>query len=271
MGFGDLFIPAVCQPFIVLGVAMSYMKLDNVMLEYPLYGVRGNDLRQVLLRQLVGGVVDSHNKNVVVRALDNISLDIKSGTQILLVGHNGAGKSTLLKLMAGVYKPTQGSFRKQGRVISIFDLLYGMVFEATGRDNVLIRAASMGIPLAEARQKTDEIIAFSGLDSYIDMPIYSYSAGMLVRLGFSITTAFEADILLIDEVINAGDADFMHKATDRLKRLSREAAITIVASHALDTAAEFASHALWLEKGSVKAYGEVNGILADMKKASANK
>ncbi len=247
---------------------MSYIKLDNVTLDYPLYGVRGNDLRQAILKTLVGGVISQgRHETVVVRALDNVTLNLEPGTQVLLVGHNGAGKSTLLKLMAGVYKPTTGICTTSGRIQTIVDLFYGMVYDATGRDNVLIRAAAMGVPLNDARKKIDEIIDFSGLESYIDMPIYTYSAGMLVRLGFSITTAFEADILLIDEVINAGDATFMEKARARLKELTRHAAITVIASHAMEHAAELASHALWLEKGTVKGYGPVTDIMNEIHQA----
>lgn len=248
---------------------MAYLKLSNVSLDYPLYGIRGHDLRKALVKRFVGGFVkvDEGRDTVVVRALDNLSLDIKPGDQVLLAGHNGAGKSTLLKVMAGVYPPTSGVYEKQGRILSIFDLLYGMIYDASGRDNIQIRAAAMGIPLAEARSKVDEIIAFSELESYIDMPIYTYSAGMLVRLGFAITTAFEADILLIDEVIGAGDASFQHKAQQRLKELAKGAAITVVASHAFEMAAEFATTALWLEKGGVKAYGPINDILDQLKVA----
>ncbi len=246
---------------------MTHIKLDNVTLDYPLYGVRGNDLRKTLVKSLVGGFVnfDEDKARVSIKALDQVSLDINQGDQVLLVGHNGAGKSTMLKLIAGIYKPVSGTFTREGRVLSIFDLFYGMVFEASGRDNILIRAASMGISLEDARAKLDEIIDFSGLEEFIDMPIYSYSAGMLVRLGFSITTAFDADIILIDEVISAGDASFVEKAQKRLKDLSNRAAITIVASHAVELGAEFASKALWLEQGRIKRYAPIDDVLKEMK------
>lgn len=248
---------------------MSYLTLDNVSLDYPMYGVRGNDLRKAMVRRLVGGMVqvDSGIGTVVVRALEGITLDLKSGAQLLLVGHNGAGKSTLLKVLAGVYPPTTGTIQSQGRVLSIFDLLNGFVYDASGKDNIVIRAAAMGIGITEAKRNIDDIIAFAELDSYIDMPIYSYSAGMLVRLGFAITTAFEADILLIDEVIGAGDASFQHKAQARLKNLAKEAAITVLASHALDLGGEFAQSALWLEKGRQRAYGPVGEVLQQMKES----
>ncbi len=251
---------------------MAHLKLKNVTLDYPLYGVRGNDLRQTLVKTLVGGMIklDNEKARVSIKALDDVSLDIHEGDQILLVGHNGAGKSTLLKLLAGVYKPVSGTFDREGRVLSIFDIFYGMVYEASGRDNILIRAALMGIPLAQARAKMDEIIDFSGIEKYIDMPIYSYSAGMLVRLGFSITTAFDADIILIDEVINAGDASFVVKAQNRLKALSERAAITVVASHSIDLGAEFASKALWLEHGRIKSYAPIEDVIAQMKQEEGN-
>ncbi len=244
---------------------MARITLQNVSLDYPLYGVRGNDLRKAIVRQVVGGMVhvDGGNDTVVVRALNDLTLDLQAGTQLLLAGHNGAGKSTLLKLLAGVYAPTFGTCTRVGRVLTIFDLLYGMVFDASGRDNILIRAAAMGIPLTEARAKTDEIIDFAQLDSYIDMPIYSYSAGMLVRLGFAITTAFEADIVLIDEVIGAGDAAFQERARKRLEGIARNAAITVVASHSIAIGQQLRD-ALWLEKGGIKAYGPVNDIMNAM-------
>lgn len=246
---------------------MAHLTLTDVNLDYPMYGVRGNDLRKAVVRRLVGGrvQVDSGIGTVTVRALEDINLDLKPGSQLLLVGHNGAGKSTLLKVLAGVYKPTTGTISSSGRVLSIFDLLNGFVYDASGKDNIVIRAAAMGIGLTEARSKVDEIIAFAELDSYIDMPLYSYSAGMIVRLGFAITTAFEADILLLDEVIGAGDASFQLKAQTRLKNLAKEAAITVLASHALEAGGEFAVSALWLEKGRQRAYGPVEEVLQNMK------
>ncbi len=168
----------------------------------------------------VGGAIAMGARGiVVVRAIDNISFEIKSGERVGLIGHNGAGKTTLLRTLAGIYEPTGGHLQTVGRIMPLFNLMEGMMPDATGREFIKIRATLLGLQPKEIDAMAEEVVDFSGeLGDCIDMPVRMYSTGMLVRLAFAIATSATSDILLFDELIGAGDARFVEKAQERLQR-----------------------------------------------------
>lgn len=186
-----------------------------------------------------------------VHALKNISLEIRSGERVGLLGHNGAGKSTFLRMVAGLYPISHGTRIVEGTVRSLFDLSLGFEPDATGRENILYRGLLLGLSPKFMRAIEEEVVEFAGLGEFIDYPIKTYSAGMQVRLAFAISTAVGGDILLLDEVIGAGDANFMEKAKQRITGLIEQAEIMVLASH------DFSALSSLCERGLVFHHGEL--------------
>lgn len=171
------------------------------------------------------------NDAIVVRALDGVSLEIKDGERVALVGHNGSGKSTMLRVLAGIYKPSKGSVRIRGTVGALLDPAAGMDPDATGIENIYLRGRVLGLTDREIRTHLDDIVEFTELANFIALPMRTYSAGMFARLAFAVSTAISPDVLLIDEGIGAGDAHFMQKIQTRLQNMIDRSPILILASH----------------------------------------
>ena len=225
---------------------------DNVTVDFPIYSTPHRSLKKSLLKIATGGRISSDAGGaVVVRALDGVSFDLKEGDRLGLTGHNGSGKSTLLRVLAGVYEPTGGSLSVQGRIASLLDISIGMDHEASGLENIFLRGILLGLSKSDIQKKTEEIINFSGLGDFIDLPVRTYSSGMAMRLAFSIATSVEADILLMDEWLSVGDADFVKKAEDRLKALVNKTPILVMASHSPEILKEVCSRVMRLEKGKI--------------------
>lgn len=205
-----------------------------------------------------------------VHALKDINLEIHSGERVGLLGHNGAGKSTFLKTVAGLYPISSGHLKINGQVRSLFDLSLGFEPDATGRENILYRGLLLGLSPKFMKEKESEIVEFAGLGEFIDYPIKTYSAGMQVRLAFAISTTVGGDILLLDEVIGAGDANFMAKAKQRITQLIENAEILVLASHDFSALSSICNRGLVFHKGqiifdgnidqAIQAYKEKNGI-----------
>ena len=210
---------------------MAFINLQGVGVDFPVYDSRARSFKQALTE--LGGRLsrDEGNGRVTIEALRDVTLSLRAGERVALIGRNGAGKSTLLKVMAGVYEPPIGRAEISGRVASLLNMTMGMDFAATGYNNIIMRGVFLGMTFAEARSKIPEIEEFTELGSYLSLPIRTYSSGMLVRLALAIATAGEADILLTDEVIGAGDASFMQKASERLKSVIERAKILVIATH----------------------------------------
>jgi len=206
-----------------------------------------------------GGTISGSGSKRFVTALDGVSFELEAGDRLGLVGANGAGKTTLLKVLYGIYEPNGGRLDINGRVDALFNINLGFRPEATGRRNILLRGLINGWSEAEIDARTDEIIAFSELGEFIDMPFKTYSQGMGARLAFSIATTLEPQILLMDEWIGAGDADFQAKATVRMDELAEKAGIIILASHQPDLIARTCNKLLELEHGRVKRFGPLQG------------
>jgi len=239
------------------------IEFTNVRADFPIYNSSSRSLKKAVLNIATGGkIVSSDRSHVVIRAIDNISFKVAEGERVGLVGPNGAGKSTLLRLLAGVYKPTAGNIEVQGSVKSLIDIGLGIDNEATGRQNIFLSAALMDIPRSTIESNIDEIIEFSDLGQYIDMPVRTYSSGMHLRLAFSVTTFMSSDVLLMDEWLSVGDAGFRKRAEAKMNNLIEQSKILVVASHSKELLEKTCTRIIWLEHGAIKMDGGVNEVLA---------
>lgn len=241
-----------------------YIKLNGVNLHYASVAFKERSLKSLLSNAFKLGSKRADIKDV--HALKNISLEIKGGERVGLLGHNGAGKSTFLKTVAGLYPVSAGDVEVHGEVRSLFDLSMGFEPDATGRENVLYRGLLLGLSPSFMRQKEAEIVDFAGLGEFIDYPIKTYSAGMQVRLAFAISTAVGGDILLLDEVIGAGDANFMGKARARIADLVAAAEILILASHDFGALSSLCTRGLVFHHGSIVFDGPIAAAIHEYKK-----
>jgi lipopolysaccharide transport system ATP-binding protein len=211
---------------------MAHIVARELYVDFPIYGANSRSLKKAIFRAATGGLIARDSADdVVVRALNGVSFELKDGDRVGLVGHNGSGKSTLLRVLAGAYEPMRGTVSVEGRVASMLNIWIGMDEEATGYENIFLRGVVMGFRAREIRPLIDEIVAFSELGDYIHMPMRTYSSGMAMRLAFAISTCVSADILLMDEWLSVGDHDFSEKAKARLSRVVEGARIMVLASH----------------------------------------
>ena len=232
--------------------------LQDVHLRFRIRSAARVSLKEYLVRGLFRA---SANPPVEVHALRGVTLRVREGERLGVVGHNGAGKSTLLKVIAGVYPPTGGVRRVTGRVCSLFDLMVGFEMEASGWDNIRFRSYLQGETPRTIRPKIQSIATFSELGRFLDVPLKYYSAGMLVRLAFSIASAAEPEVLLIDEALAAGDASFRVKARERIGELKRSARLMVLVSHDLNALPELCSSVAWMERGEVKLLGPCEEVI----------
>jgi ABC-type polysaccharide/polyol phosphate transport system ATPase subunit len=242
---------------------MAQIELKNVVAEFPIYGTQPS-LRNALFGRVVGGVLrrQGHgSKHVVVRALENVSLTVRHGDQIGIVGHNGAGKSTLLRVFAGIYEPSQGTITVEGRVSPLFSTSPGLDPDDTGYENIVTCGLLLGMSRDEIEQKMPEIEAFSELSDYLALPARTYSTGMLVRLGFAIATALDPEILLLDEELGAGDARFAMRAAKRVEALIERSSIVVLASQSEELIRRICNRAILLDHGKLVADGPTDEIL----------
>jgi len=195
------------------------------------------------------------------RALEDVSFALPRGEGLALIGENGAGKSTLLKILAGITAPTAGSFQVRGKVASILELGSGFHPEFTGRQNIVLNAAMLGLSQEELRRKMPDIVAFSELGDFIDQPVKCYSTGMAMRLGFSIATQVEPDVLIVDEALSVGDGYFQKKCMDRLRVFVDSGGTLLFCSHAMYYVSTFCQRALWLRNGRAEALGPVSEVV----------
>ena len=193
-------------------------------------------------------------------ALNHVSFSVERGETLGLIGHNGAGKSTMLKVISGILKPTSGSVWCGGNVVPMLELGSGFDFDLTGEENIFLNGAILGYSKAFLESKYDEILAFSELGEFIHSPIRNYSSGMLARLAFSVATVVRPEILIVDEILSVGDADFQEKSRRRMMELMGGGATVLFVSHSLEQIREMCSHVIWLEHGTVKMYGPTDEV-----------
>lgn len=241
---------------------MSSITLKDVSVAFPIYGASGRSLKKRVVALGTGGRVGRDDGNrTIVQAIDRLSLDIRHGDRVALLGHNGAGKSTLLKVLAGIYEPQSGDIGVEGRVAPVFDLSLGLDPDSTGYENIRLRGLYLGLSRAQMIEKTDEIAEFTGLGEFLDMPLRTYSSGMQARLAFAVSTSIDPDILLLDESVGTGDAEFSKKARKRVTELIDRSGILVFATHAVELAERFCNKALLMEKGAMVRYGPIRDVM----------
>ncbi|WP_067648367.1 galactan export ABC transporter ATP-binding subunit Wzt/RfbE [Nocardia harenae] len=229
--------------------------------EFPIFDAKSRSLKKAFLGKAGGAIGRNQSDVVVVEALRDITLSLREGDRIGLVGHNGAGKSTLLRLLSGIYEPSRGSARIRGRVAPVFDLGVGMDPEISGFENIVIRGLFLGQTRKQMMAKIDEIADFTELGEYLSMPLRTYSTGMRVRLAMGVVTSIDPEILLLDEGIGAVDAEFMKKARKRLQELVSRSGILVFASHSNEFLAQLCDSALWIDHGRIRQHGGIEEVV----------
>lgn len=241
---------------------MTSVILKDVQVHFPVYSAGGRSLKSSLVRTATGGRISNpSSRNAMVYALDGISATLEHGDRVGLIGHNGAGKTTLLRVIAGIYEPSSGTVERVGHVTSLFNVTLGMNLEATGYENIMLRGLFLGMSRREIIELRPAIAEFSELGDYLAMPVGTYSSGMMLRLAFSISTAVHADIILMDEWLSVGDANFVRKATQRLDRLVDRSGILVLASHSPDLLRQTCEKVVWIERGRIAGFGPVDAVL----------
>ncbi|HEX5345620.1 MAG TPA: ABC transporter ATP-binding protein, partial [Pseudonocardiaceae bacterium] len=235
--------------------------------DFPIFDAKTRSLEKALLGTVgrAGGKIGIDSKVPIIEALRNITVSLRHGDRVGLIGHNGAGKSTLLRLLSGIYEPTRGSSQIVGKVAPVFDLGVGMDPEISGYENIIIRGLFLGMSRKQMEARTEEIAEFSELGDYLSMPLRTYSTGMRVRLALGVVTSIDPEILLLDEGIGAVDAAFLEKARERLTALVERSGILVFASHSDEFLLELCSSGLWLDHGQIREQGDLRTVLSHYK------
>jgi len=240
---------------------MARISIKNLTVKFKIYGSNSRSLKKQILSQATGGrIAGGADDSITVTALNNVSLEIRDGDRIGLVGHNGSGKTTLLRTLAGIYKPSAGSIEIEGTVGTLIDPAAGMDPEATGLENIYLRGYVLGMTKREINSKIDEIAKITGLGNFIELPVKTYSAGMFSRLAFAISTSVSPEILLVDEGIGAGDAAFQSVVNSRLNDLYGGVGILILATHSTSLINVHCNRRCELQRGSLLA-AEANSVI----------
>ena len=241
---------------------MPELILNDISVEFPLLHVGHRSIKKALVSRATGGAILKHaNPPTVVQALSNVSAQLSAGDRIGLVGPNGSGKTTLLRTMARIYEPVAGSVHISGSVATLLEITAGMNPDLTGWENVDLRGLFMGLARSELRELADQVEAFSELGDFLNMPIRTYSSGMTLRLAFAIATSIQADMLLMDEWVLAGDATFATKAAERLEGLVKGAGILVLATHNNEIVRQWCNKAMFIRQGNLEHFGEVETVL----------
>lgn len=215
---------------------------------------RHQSLKQSLLNRRRGRFEDFW-------ALRDVTFDIRPGESFAIVGHNGSGKSTMLKCLTGILHPDEGRVSMNGKISALLELGAGFHPELSGRENVFLNAAILGVPRKEIDRRFDDIVAFSGLEQFIDTPVKNYSSGMFVRLGFAVAINVDPDILVIDEVLAVGDAEFQAKCVNTIGEFHEQGRTIILVTHAMENAAQICQRAAWLDHGTLRMTGRPDEVI----------
>lgn len=240
---------------------MARLSVQDISLVFPLYArAQAQGLGEGALHD--DRIILSRKGRILgVKALEKISFELNSGDRLAIIGGNGSGKTTLLQILAGIIPPDSGQVLVEGRTTSLININLGMQMEASGHRNITLRGLAAGQSPETIEARRADIAAFSELGEFLDMPIETYSAGMRMRLNFAIATAFEPEVLLLDEWISAGDSAFRAKATERMKSFVGKAGILVLASHSRTLLEQNCNRALWLDHGRIRAMGDVKALL----------
>jgi len=237
------------------------LRLLDVSVEFPIYSGGSRSLKKVLFNTTTyGNLARDARDRITVQALTGVSLDIEHGDRLAIIGANGAGKSTLLKVLAGIYDPTHGRVHASGRISALLTASVGLNPDATGRENIINRAMYMDVHPRDMRDRIDDIAEFSELGYYLDMPVRTYSSGMMIRLCFAVATSMQPEILLMDEWLGAGDAGFLAKARRRMEAFVTSSSIMVLASHSMPLLKEWCNRAILLDQGRIICAGNVSEV-----------
>ena len=242
---------------------MARVEFNDVSVDFPIYNANSRSLKNQLIKVATGGQLNTDQQGrVLVRALEGLTFTLNDGDRVGIVGHNGAGKSTLLRLLSGVYFPSSGTVNIDGEVGSLIDISLGIDHEATGRENIYIRGSLLGLSKNVINQNIDDIIQFSELGGFIDMPVRTYSSGMHLRLAFAVSTIVHPEILLMDEWLSVGDENFKLKAKERMRDLVGKTNILVIATHSKEQLLQTCNRAIWLEHGKIRMDDEISKVAA---------
>lgn len=231
------------------------IKVENLSLCYRMPAERVSGLKEFIVAALRGKM--SYRE---FWALKNVSFELAKGEVLGIIGHNGAGKSTLLKVLSGILKPTKGTVTVDGSIVPMLELGSGFDNELTGRENIFLNGAILGYSEEYLREKYDEIVAFSELGEFIEMPLRSYSTGMVMRLAFSIATVVKPDVMIVDEILAVGDATFQKKSEARMRELMGGGTTVLLVSHSIRQIRELCTEVIWVEHGNVVMNGPTKDI-----------
>ena len=231
------------------------IRANDISMRYLMTYDRIQSIKEYIVQMLRGKI-----KYEEFWALKNVSFEVERGEVVGIIGHNGAGKSTLLKVISGILKPTGGELEVHGNVVPMLELGSGFDHDLTGRENIFLNGSILGYSEKYLKEKYDQIVEFSELGKFIDVPIRNYSSGMLMRLAFSIATVVQPEILIVDEILAVGDAAFQEKSKARMLELMSGGTTVLFVSHSLEQIREMCDRVIWLEQGQVKAIGRSNDI-----------
>ena len=233
----------------------SVINIENVTMHFQMANDKTISFKEYILKK-----IKHEFKYEIFTALNHVSFCIKKGENLGIIGHNGAGKSTLLKIISGILKPTEGNITIEGNIVPMLELGSGFDMDLTGKENIYLNGAILGYDEEYLKQKYDEIVNFSELGDFINIPIRNYSSGMLMRLAFSIATIVEPEILIVDEILAVGDASFQMKSRQRMEELMSGGTTVLFVSHSLEQVREICQKAVWLDHGKVMMVGDVNNV-----------
>jgi lipopolysaccharide transport system ATP-binding protein len=232
------------------------VELKEACVHFAIFEPGARSLRKKVIQVATGGQLSMANTgHILVQALTNVNLQFRAGERVAVVGHNGAGKSTFLSVLARIYKPASGSADIRGEVTSLMNITLGTDAESSGRENIFLRGAFLGIPRKFLLEKMEEIIDFTDLGDFIDLPLRTYSTGMNMRLAFAVATLLRPEILLMDEWLSVGDEAFRNKAEKRIEEMLETTKLLVIATHSKDLVMRRCTRVIWLEHGHVKMDG----------------
>ncbi|MEY3479447.1 MAG: hypothetical protein RIQ71_222 [Verrucomicrobiota bacterium] len=241
----------------------AFLKLHEVSVRFRVYGVGSQSLKKKIISFGTGGRLARDAANhFVVQALDNISLELKDGDRLGIIGANGSGKSTLLRTMVGIYRPNEGSVSSQGRIATIIDHSVGLELQATGLENVQARAVLLGVQKADWPTYTERVGDICELGDYLSMPVHTYSSGMMMRLNFALSISIDPDILVLDEWLSVADAAFRNKAAALMEDLVARSRVLIIASHNLELLQRLCNRGIFLKGGALAKEGEMHSVIS---------
>jgi lipopolysaccharide transport system ATP-binding protein len=241
---------------------MPKIALNDATVDFPVFDSSTRSLKKRVFHSMVGArIAQRSDGHVIVRGLDHVTFELNDGERLGLIGHNGAGKTTLLRVVTGIFTPTGGEATIDGTCTSLINISLGIDPEATGRENIRLRGTLMGMNFRQIEEKSEEIAEFTGLGEFLDMPLRTYSTGMQLRLAFAVSTSLTPEILVMDEWLSTGDADFQVRANQRIRTIVDSSNILILASHSINVIKQNCTRVIWLEKGRVKMDGPVATVL----------